>query len=705
MRKRLVCVIALSVGAWFAAGDLAEGSCAGSRIWLAAQPSGMGRAIPVTWVIEPACDLIETGLLLGTNPASLAPVGQPIYGPRAIYQQAISVSESGAYYVAAYVRDEGDGWFQSPPSRVDIAVAPIPPTGSPGSHGAPSSYTGTDEDFLRPAGQPHFASLRHARRERKVILFADTPFWLGETSRTVASTHREEVLAEQDQVEVRGVTVRIGADPAGQFFSVGRALDLLDADFHFFGYPRPGLYVVECTGFVQFGGTQTSSACNPSLPRPLFGFVGLEYQEFPEVTFPQSVRSSATYFIPRPPPGARLQRAVLRALVQVVWGDIAAVRLQGKLPTAIAVVSCHGGFPNCIYRVTWDFTEEARALAAQGGGLLELTADPIPPVVLGDLRRAWYFFFARANYPWLHGFGGDGDLEVRFEADCPKELKVTVTPDSVRTQLPTSPTTETATVTALVKTCPAQSGSAPASVEVTFEVLSAPTDASTEAGGHDHNTQRPKGTLKRGGQAATSCTVPIDATGMGTCSSTLEYHPSAVSGVEKIVAEATGFNKDEKNVTVRILGLVNLAAVQSNFFRLTGQTSTHPDNHWGTPNVVSNTQPVAFDYLEHSCNTLGTCATLGINDMSLRQGGLFDVCATWDPGSTCTIDGRSATGHRSHRIGTGVDIDREACLDPNLSGGCSSRLSVRRDFIEAACERRGRARMANEPTFHCEWPR
>lgn len=160
MVKRLGCAIMLAVTTWAASVSHAEASCAGSSINVAALPTLISEAIFAAWHIEPACDVIESGLMLGREPTALAPVGQPIYGYRTAYQQAIPVSESGRYWIAAYAMDEAGGFIQSPPRLVPILVPPSLLAVPHGSHGAPSFYTGTDADFLQPAGNPHFASLK-----------------------------------------------------------------------------------------------------------------------------------------------------------------------------------------------------------------------------------------------------------------------------------------------------------------------------------------------------------------------------------------------------------------------------------------------------------------------------------------------------------------------------------------------------------------
>jgi len=638
--------------------------------------------------------------LLGSDPSNLAPVGQSIYGSRTIYQQEILVAQSGEYWVAAYARDEAGDHIQSPAHLVLVALPPAPFPGPHGSHGAPPSYTGTDDDFLRPAGQPHYSSLRKGTRSRMGIWFAGTPYWFGDAWRHVSSTHREEVLAEQGPLRVGDVAVPV--DPG----AVGTALDGFDQVI-FDWYPRPGLYIVGCTAWAS--AWSRSSGCGP-VYNPSYPSLGLEYSETLWGSFTETARSGATYFVPRPPPGKRVQSARLRVYANVFRGESSALRLNGRPPTAIEMIPPQGSGN---LWVTWDFTEEARALAAQGGGLLDLNPDPIPPTVPGPgFSSAHYILWLNVDYPWWHGAAGVGDLRIIFEEDCPKELTAEVTPDIVRPVIPAGNTIPPglsalptqATVTGRVKTCPSQNGTPPASVEVSFEVR-APTGDTAQAGGHVHDTRPAEayGSLEMpAGPKVSRCTVAaFDPEGVGSC--TVPYHSSEVSGIETIVARATGFNDAQTGVMVQVGGLENLAQVSTNFWRLTGRTTTHPDNHWGRADTVENIQLVALDFLEYSCDILGTCATLGINDMSLPQGGLFDICGTWNSASTCANAPNG--GHRWHRTGTGVDMDRAACVDPNLQGTCESVVQVDRVFIQQRCTLRGQGRLAREASFHCEWPR
>jgi hypothetical protein len=164
----------------------------------------------------------------------------------------------------------------------------------------------------------------------------------------------------------------------------------------------------------------------------------------------------------------------------------------------------------------------------------------------------------------------------------------------------------------------------------------------------------------------------------------VNYFASEVGGKETIVARATNFVDAEKKITIEVPGLVNLAAINNNFVWLNGQLPVHPDNHWGTPNTVDNIQLVALDYYaEYGVK-------LGINDLSLLQGGLFDISGEWKP------------SHFLHRKGVSADIV-QACLDPNLQGGCpGGAVSANKVFVGKRCSARG-GRLLPEGPIHCEF--
>jgi hypothetical protein len=417
-----------------------------------------------------------------------------------------------------------------------------------------------------------------------------------------------------------------------------------------------------------------------------------------------SMRSSLAYFIPALGPGKQLRSARLRALVSMLVGldgDPLAIKLAGKAAISMEPnTDCpRSEWASCSYWGTWDFTNEVGAIAAQGGGEFEVSFPPIPPATGGGANRSAHYALSFAvNYPWRNG-GPDGALMLDIEEPCPRELKVRVTPTRVRPQLPANVTmppdldvvAPTATVDAQVQTCPPDA-EAPSTIDITFDV-EPPAVRTTEAVGHLHGA-RPAAAIGRltGGQGSpTRCTVILDASGSGTC--TLVYRPSEVSGAETIVARALAFNDARAKVTVGMPGLVDMSAIATNVFRLTGaRAGLHTDNHWGTQNTVDSIQGVAWDFFE------AFDATLGINDLSLPLGGLFDISGDWRP------------PHRTHRTGTSVDFDQQACRGPssttNPFAPCqTSFIPVPRYFLQVRCQLRGGHLLpiGVDPSYHCEF--
>ncbi|MBI4667999.1 MAG: hypothetical protein HY747_02255 [Elusimicrobia bacterium] len=88
-----------------------------------------------------------------------------------------------------------------------------------------------------------------------------------------------------------------------------------------------------------------------------------------------------------------------------------------------------------------------------------------------------------------------------------------------------------------------------------------------------------------------------------------------------------------------------------------GKEIMHFRNHFGTPGTIAVLLSIILVY-EDILFDLEDLETpphkLGINDMSLPRGGLFDICSDWQ------------IPHRGHRRGTSVDIDRngEVLVEP-----------------------------------------
>jgi hypothetical protein len=79
---------------------------------------------------------------------------------------------------------------------------------------------------------------------------------------------------------------------------------------------------------------------------------------------------------------------------------------------------------------------------------------------------------------------------------------------------------------------------------------------------------------------------------------------------------------------------------------LTGSSETHPQNHCGTPLLITKIRQLASAY--HAKFN----KNIFVNDMSLPDGGLYDFCNTWAP------------PHATHREGRTVDINSTS-MSPN----------------------------------------
>lgn len=384
---------------------------------------------------------------------------------------------------------------------------------------------------------------------------------------------------------------------------------------------------------------------------------------FAKETSSSSLTSRATYFVPAAPPGARVQSAKLRVQLSG-FGDLSRVTLNGKSPVIIDIPSCDF----CPFWATWNFTDEVRALAARGGGDFHVTPDPIPGAskqsFFTHIQGASYQFFLAANYPWRHG-NEDHALTLTFEDDCPRELTLSLSTDTVgpvmpRNQVVAAGLTGTGTealVEARVKSCPV-AGQTPTPVEVTFDVrppgAEVPLDHA-HRGGHQHRVERTTGVIQDldRGQLTDRCLVDkFDDAGVGSC--TVVYRAGDVSGVETIVALAADYPEAQKPITVRLHGFAVLPPNPSRYV-LVGAPSNHvgtndpcrspaPDsqhelNHFGKPNLVAAVQRIAEIMVQKAP------IRIRVNDMSLPWGGLFDITNTWRP------------PHQTHRTGRNADIE------------------------------------------------
>jgi len=170
--------------------------------------------------------------------------------------------------------------------------------------------------------------------------------------------------------------------------------------------------------------------------------------------------------------------------------------------------------------------------------------------------------------------------------------------------------------------------------------------------GHDHAASPPQsfwGTIGTSGGVEDTCEIVIDASSNGEGECILPYQASRVSGRVKLVGTVDGETaEDEKTIDVQIPGLVPLQG--SSLYFLTGNTSPqglrHPDNHFARTSTLVSMQKIALAFFQ------ATNARLGVNDMSIEWGGIFDINGNWSP------------SHCTHRDGVDADIDR-AWFDAN----------------------------------------
>ncbi|MBI4822891.1 MAG: putative metal-binding motif-containing protein, partial [Nitrospirae bacterium] len=288
----------------------------------------------------------------------------------------------------------------------------------------------------------------------------------------------------------------------------------------------------------------------------------------------------------------------------------------------------------------------------------------------------------------------DNDCDGVVDEGC-CEVEVKVSPSEVAPQK-TFGNTEADIVLTLKNNAP------PGGCKVLFSVE--PVEFS---GGHNHDGNRPHGSLSpevifKEGEPAGSIKH-------------VKYTSGEVSGIEKIIAELVGGNKEEFSINVKVP--YDLYSMPGGNYRLTGWTTFHQMNHYGTYYTVVNTRLIAEDFYKQSK------ATLGINDMSLKWGGGFDIYGRWLEDITSPKCRQKGHGHCSHRKGISVDIDRcaqsailnnpnpQTCVTSYDKNGnpvwhtCpQNNICVPRDQIKKICSEHGDATMVREATHHCEFP-
>ena len=164
------------------------------------------------------------------------------------------------------------------------------------------------------------------------------------------------------------------------------------------------------------------------------------------------------------------------------------------------------------------------------------------------------------------------------------------------------------------------------------------------SGGHDHHdASRPNGSL-----GGSSGTLNVVTGNTGTTGFVFDFTAPEISGEHKIAptcTDRTCTQEGPDTVGIRVSGLQELGPGTD--YDLIGQTTSHPQNHYGTASLIASLRSLAQAYAGAFPGQ-----RLAYNDISLQFGGLFDVGK--DKVSGALIPWR--TPHRSHRLGTDVDL-------------------------------------------------
>lgn len=256
----------------------------------------------------------------------------------------------------------------------------------------------------------------------------------------------------------------------------------------------------------------------------------------------------------------------------------------------------------------------------------------------------------------------DLSVTANFESDGCSQLSIGISHTEV---WPAKPGVSSAPTTSLIMakvTSPAPAGGC----EVWFEV------EPIFSRGHSHGTH-PK---DKGGKVEPgSCIIQEGGT---SCSVPVIYRSPEIAGEEKLKAMlmrgASIQESKEATVRVRVPNLILMPASGAGAWRLTGVLNSHPGSHFATPSTITRIGAMATDYFEATSGT-----SIGINDMSLEWGGLFDIGPPRGP--------FWSRPHNLHRTGRSVDIDR-AGVDQTLLDKIAEKFGCRRlevDLIHYEC--------------------
>lgn len=163
-------------------------------------------------------------------------------------------------------------------------------------------------------------------------------------------------------------------------------------------------------------------------------------------------------------------------------------------------------------------------------------------------------------------------------------------------------------------------------------------DVTSNSGGHDHDANRPKGTLSA-----------IQGTTDANGEVKLTFQAPAAAGTHTIKANCATCSSPvvSKDIQVKVPNLVEMLpdTAKPVTYTLVGATGNHKSNHWFSSAAVVTLGKVVDAMFKAGWGVVG------VNDGSLLWGGLFNIKGGWTP------------SHSEHRIGTEVDL---SVTNPNL---------------------------------------
>lgn len=173
--------------------------------------------------------------------------------------------------------------------------------------------------------------------------------------------------------------------------------------------------------------------------------------------------------------------------------------------------------------------------------------------------------------------------------------------------------------------------------------------AGANTGGHQHHDpNRPKGALSGHGSTTCTGTSPITCTTSANGGAQLRYVSNAVGGWDTILVKMVTGEEGDAIVKVRVPGVITLPLPNANYYEESND-GNHPNHYYGREELISGIDKIAKEYMRQYN------AQISVNDMSLINGGVFDVKSNWFPNPhVCHKSGMSVDFNRKHREGRTV---------------------------------------------------